>query len=70
MVAESLTQAGAPDAERRTIVIPLKGRAMTWLMLVARTIVFLPLFVFLVLQGLILVARPSSERVTRSTHAA
>jgi len=59
-VVRLLNSQGIAQAEQRTVVDMVRGKLFRPLMLVARVFVFLPLFAFLVLQFLLLIARPSS----------
>jgi predicted dehydrogenase len=61
-VVDVLSKKGARDAEKRTVVFPLRGKWFSLLMRIARILVFLPLAVFLLLQLLLFVARPSASQ--------
>jgi hypothetical protein len=60
-VIDQLNEAGAPDAEQRTVVEPVKGRGFQRLMRIVRVAVFVPLGLFLLLQILLFIARPPAE---------
>lgn len=60
-VTVELKQLRAPDVERRTLIVELRGQTVSWLMKIARVAWVIPLVLFLVLQILLFVAKPSSE---------
>jgi len=65
-VVTLLKRFGAKDADKRTVIQKLSGRGFQILMTVARTFVFLPLVIFLLLQLLVFVARPSTAASSSS----
>jgi predicted dehydrogenase len=60
-VAGSLKERGAADAEQRTVVAEIRGRTFATLLRIARIAVFVPLFLFLGLQLLLFLTRPSAN---------
>jgi hypothetical protein len=54
-----LQEEGVPNAEQRVEVLSLAGPWFAMVMRIARILVFLPLFVFLGLQTLLLITRPA-----------
>jgi len=61
-VVRTLKDANAPDADERTTLAPVEGRRFHLIMLVARVIVFAPLVVFLLMQALLIITRPSKPK--------
>ncbi len=61
-VIARLQQSRSPNVERRTIIFELRGQTVSLLMRIARVVWVIPLVLFLTLQILLFVAKPSSER--------
>lgn len=64
IVVRELTTAGFADADQRVVIRPLRGQWFAKLMIAAWVLLFLPLAVFLVLQGLLLITRSQSPAET------
>ncbi|MGE3317528.1 MAG: hypothetical protein AB7O26_20635 [Planctomycetaceae bacterium] len=60
-VVDELKTRGAADAEQRTVVTEIRGRWLAGVLRLARIAVFAPLFLFLALQLLLFLTRPSSN---------
>jgi len=60
-VIEFLRDDDAPETDGRIVIAELKGTHVQRFMRIARIAVFAPLFLFLLLQALLFVARPSSR---------
>jgi hypothetical protein len=60
-LVEQLTKQGVIAADHRTLVAPKRSDVWNMLLKILRLAWLAPLIVFLVLQGLILVARPAAE---------
>ena len=62
VLVDRLRAEGVPHASERVEVHSLQGPWLERIMLIARVLVFLPLFVFLCLQLLLLITRPAQTR--------
>ena len=60
-VVQRLTEAGVPAADHRTLIAPEQNSGWNVLMKILRLAWIAPLVLFLLLQGLILVAKPTSS---------
>ena len=60
-VVQKLTEAGVPAADHRTLIAPEQNSGWNVLMKILRLAWIAPLVLFLLLQGLILVAKPTSS---------
>lgn len=60
-VVEALNARGAAQAEQRTVVTEIRGRWLAGVLRIVRIAIFVPLFLFLGLQLLLFLTRPSSN---------
>lgn len=60
-VVEELSRHSAPNADSRTVVAEIQGQWLAKVLRIARILVFAPLFLFLALQVLLLLTRPSAN---------
>ena len=61
MVVTALRDKGVHDAELRTATAELKGHWFAGLLRIARIAVFAPLFLYLLLQLLLVLTRPAAK---------